>query len=83
MLCFEITSLPLKKCGTSAYRAHRKVIKTMQEKKDREYDDFEKCQKTSVVCMMSVSRLERRGETAIIVICQDDLLGRDNSATMA
>lgn len=53
-----------------------------KRKRRRIYSDLEECQKTSVVCIMWVSRLERCGETVIIVICRDDLLGHDNSATV-
>lgn len=51
----------------------RKATKMMQE--------IKRVSKTSVVCIMWMSRLPLCAEMMIIVICAGDLLGHDNSAT--
>lgn len=56
---------------------HRKMTKTKKQKREGESSDLE----TSVICIIWVSRLKGCSEKVIIVICKDDLLRHDNSAT--
>lgn len=78
---FAVTSL-LEKIQPHTQYAQESDKAHAKKKKERRWIQwFGRVSKTSLVCIMWVSRLERCGETVIIVICQDDLLGHDNSAT--
>lgn len=80
MLSFAVTSV-LWRCVIQPHTAH--TGKRQRPRKERRWILwFGRVSKTSVVCIMWVSRVERCGETVIIVICWDDLLGHDNSATV-
>lgn len=68
----------MKKFNTTTHFTQRKMTKKNQPKKEGESSDLE----TSVVCIIWVSRLDGCSEILIIVICKDDLLGHDNSATV-